>query len=66
MGITQGTVFLCSLPSSDFAHSINVDGLDYVLDTRNNPKRVSCILSLFLKSPPDHDKSASIFTKIKM
>ena len=50
MGITQRTVSLCLLPSSDFAHSINVDGLDYVLDSGDNPERVSCILCLSPKT----------------
>lgn len=34
--------FLCFLPSPESAHSINVDGLDYVLDS-NDPERVSCL-----------------------
>ena len=53
MGITQGAPVsqaLCSLPSSDFAYSINVDGLQYVLDCRDNTERVCCILSLFPKT----------------
>ena len=66
MGITQGTVSLCLLPSSDFAHSINVDGLDYVLDSRNNPERVSCVLVSLQRRLPDEDISASIFTRIRM
>lgn len=47
---TQSTVTLCVLHSSDFVLSIKVDGLDHVLDSRNNPERVSCsILRLSLK-----------------
>ena len=46
MGITQRTVYLCLLPSSDFALCINVDGLDYVLGSRNILERESRILCL--------------------
>jgi hypothetical protein len=41
MGNTQGTVSLCLLPSSDFAHSIKIDGSAYVLDGGNDSQRVS-------------------------
>ena len=68
MGSTQGTVSLCLLPSSDsdFALSINVDGLDYVLDCRNNDERVSCISVSPQKLPPDYGISASTSTRIRM
>ena len=43
---TQGTVSLCLLPRSDFAHSlsIKIDGSVDVLDSAYNPENVSEIL----------------------
>jgi hypothetical protein len=50
MGNTQGTVSLCLLPSSDFAHSIKINGLVYNLDSGYNSENVSEILWFSLRN----------------
>ena len=46
MGNAQGMDSLCLLPSSDFAHSIKIDGQANVLDSGYNSENVSEILWL--------------------